>query len=174
MFWLNFFAKLIKLIKEGATPAQLAGGFSLGFFIGLTPGWPLHILVTLFLLLIFRLNLSMATLGATLAVALSWLLDPLIEPLGGWMLQDVAALKTLWTLMYNNPLMMLTHFNNTVVMGSFILGFALLLPLYFSISWFITKYREKLAAVMEGWFNKLLKITRLHKLYQRASKAGLL
>ena len=174
MFWLKIFAKFVKVLREGGTPAQLAGGFSLGFFIGLTPGWPLHILLVTLLLLLLNLNLSMAAVGAAIAVALSWLLDPVIESMGGWLLQDVAALQSLWTTLYNNSLLMLTRFNNTVIMGSFALGLLLLPVLFVLVRMLVKNYREVFLANLDKWrLTRLIKNSWIYRWYQRASEAGL-
>lgn len=122
MFGLNPLQFLFRVLAGADRPGEVAGGLALGFFIGLTPGWPLHILLACLLLLVFNVNLSAAFLAAAFAVGLSWLLDPVINALGSLLLEDIAALHGLWTWAYNNPLVAWTRFNNTMVMGALALG----------------------------------------------------
>ena len=171
MFTLNQLAKLLKLLNEGATPNQLAGGFALGFLIGIAPGWPLHILVFLLLLLIFNVNLSMAILAATIATALAWLMDPVIHDLGMWALKDIEQLQSLWVTLYNNPIAALTRFNNSVVMGSMVLSIIIVIPLFFIAKFLIIKYRT----VFSAWVSKLkmvqwLKTSKLYDIYQMVAE----
>lgn len=175
MLWLKIFAKFVKILKEGATPGQLAGGFSIGFFIGLTPGWPLHIILITLILLLLNLNLGMAVIGGTLAVAISWLLDPMIDTVGAWLLEDVNALQSIWISFYNNSLILLTRFNNTVVMGSFTVGLVLLLPIYFLIRLLIQQYRDVFLANLDKWrLTRMIKNSWIYRWYQRASEVGLI
>ena len=60
MFPLQFIAKLIKILRSGATPAQIAGGFILGMIIGLTPRWSVHNLLIVLIIILINVNISMA------------------------------------------------------------------------------------------------------------------
>ena len=63
---------------------------------------------------------------------LTWvgvLLDPLSHRIGLGLLH-LTWLRPVWTWLYNLPLAPWTSFNNTVVLGSLVLGLALLYPLY--------------------------------------------
>ena len=37
MFWLKLIRDFIKILREGQTPAQIAGGFAAGSIVGLSP-----------------------------------------------------------------------------------------------------------------------------------------
>ena len=89
MLILRYLAKLVKILRDGATPAQIAGGFILGMVIGLTPFWSLHNLVVFFLLLIFNVNLAMAIFSFTICSGFAYLFDPWFHSLGYFILVDI-------------------------------------------------------------------------------------
>lgn len=170
MLGLKIVSDVVKAFRAGASPAQISGGLVLGACLGLTPGWPLHIIVLLLVTLLLNVNLGMATVGATAAVALGWLLDPVLESLGAWLLQDVHSLQGLWTTLYNNNLVMLTRFNNTVVMGAAALSILGAVPMYGLFYWLAKKYRDDVVAKINQWhLTRALKGSKLFSLFQRVS-----
>jgi len=170
MFWLKIIGRFLRVLREGATPGQIAAGFLLGFAIGFIPGAPLHVLILVLITLVFSVNLSMAIAGILVALAVGWLFDPLIERLGYWLLVDVHFLKGLWTAMYNSPVIMLTRFNNTVIMGASAAMLALAWPLYWLLSRGVVVYREKyLARVERLRIVQMLKASKFYRWYQRLS-----
>ena len=56
-------------------------------------------------------------------------LDPLSHRIGLFLLQH-PYLHSGWTWLYNQPLAPWTYFNNSVVLGSFVIGLLLLYPAY--------------------------------------------
>ncbi len=173
MFFLDFIARIFRLLNSAASPAQLAGGFTLGFMLGLTPGWPLHTLVLLLIIILFNVNLSMSILGAATAVGLAWLLDPWIEQLGYYLLVDVPTLQVYWTTMYNDTVALLTRFNNTVVMGSLALSLILALPMFLLTVWLIKRYRDTLLTRIQTWrIAKYIRSTRVFQIYEKLRMTG--
>jgi uncharacterized protein (TIGR03546 family) len=144
MFWLKIIKDLIKIFREGQTPAQIAGGFALGMVIGLSPSFNLQGLIIWILLLSLNVNLAAALLAITFCNLLAYLFDPFFHWLGYQILTQVDFLKGLWTYLYNAPLAPLTNFNNTVVMGSFITALILFLPVYIGMKKLTVLYRKKL------------------------------
>jgi len=163
MILLKYLSKLLKALKSGETPAQLAGGFILGMILGLTPFWNLHNLVVFIILIIIRVNISMAILSFAVFSGFAYLLDPLFHNLGFWVLVDVNALKSLWTTLSNVPIGSLTNFNNTVVMGSMIISLALILPVFFLVKVGVVQYREKVDTKVQKW--KIVQVMKSSKLY---------
>ena len=163
MILLKYLSKLLKALKSGETPAQLAGGFVLGMIMGLTPFWNLHNLVVFIILIIIRVNISMAILSFAVFSGFAYLLDPLFHNLGFWVLVDVNALKSLWTTLSNVPIGALTNFNNTVVMGSMIISLALILPVFFLVKVGVVQYREKIDTKVQKW--KIVQVFKSSKLY---------
>jgi uncharacterized protein (TIGR03546 family) len=57
------------------------------------------------------------------------------------LLAKIPALKPLWTSLYNMPVVPYTRFNNTIVLGSFAIGFLLLVPNYLLGKKLLVSYR---------------------------------
>ena len=174
MLWMRVLGWVLRALREGPTPRQLSGGFALGAAMGLIPGWPLQVWLLLLLILILRVNVAMVLAGAVVGGALGLLLDPLIDPLGGWLLQDIGALQGLWTALYNSPPWALTRFNNTVVMGSTALSLALIPILFVLGARAVTAYRERLLARMSSmrWVQWIMG-SRLYGIFLKLQSLGL-
>ncbi|HPG42024.1 MAG TPA: TIGR03546 family protein [bacterium] len=168
MLIIKYLSKLLKLLQSGETPGRLAGGFILGMVMGLTPFWNIHNLIVFILIVIIRVNISMALLAFAVSSGIAYLLDPLFHNLGYWVLVNIESLKGLWTAMYNSPLIALTNFNNTVVMGSLIVSILLLAPVYFLVKWGVVVYREKINAKVQQWkIVQLFKSSKLYTFYEK-------
>ncbi len=142
MFFIQFLTRLFKILRSAASPNQIAGGFILGMIMGLTPLWSLHNLLVLILIIILNVNIATAILGFGVFSAFAYLFDPGFHSLGYYLLTDVPSLHELWTAMYNIPVIALSRFNNTVVMGSFVVSLLLLVPVFFLAKAFVFYYRE--------------------------------
>jgi uncharacterized protein (TIGR03546 family) len=173
MFGLKLLAKLIKVLRSGESPGKIAGGFILGMIIGLTPIWSLHNLIVLILLIILNVNLGMAVFSFLLFSGFAYLIDPLFHSLGYWILVDIPALQGLWTTMYNTPVIGLSKFNNTVVMGSLVVSIIMLFPAYFAAKWFVIYYREHIDAKMQKWkIVQMVKSSKIYNLYEKIRNIG--
>jgi uncharacterized protein (TIGR03546 family) len=174
MFTLKLLGRILNAINAGAAPWQVGGGMVLGFALGLIPGWPLQAFGLLLIILLINVNTSIAVAGAVIASLLAWLLDPIMDRIGAWMLQDIGALKGLWTVMYNSPPLALTRFNNTVVMGSMVVGVIGAVIWFPILIWAVRVYRAKfLAWVQKLWIMRLITGSKVWALYQRISNLGL-
>jgi uncharacterized protein (TIGR03546 family) len=162
MFWLQIVSNFIKILREGQTPAQVAGGFALGSIVGLSPAFTLQGLVVWFIILVLDVNLSAALLSFTLFALLGVLLDPVFHQLGYVLLVDLPGLKAFWTSLYNAPIAPLTRFNNTIVLGSLVGGIVLALPVFFAMRSFVVAYRLHIGKRVAQW-----------KIYQIVSKSSL-
>lgn len=151
MFWLQIISKFIKILRQGQTPAQIAGGFALGSILGLSPNFTLQGLFLWLIIFLLDVNLSAAFLSFTLFSLLAYLLDPLFHRLGYFFLVEIDSLNGLWTSLYNAPIAPLTRFNNTVVMGSFVGALILFLPIYFGMRRFVIVYRARIGSKVEQW-----------------------
>jgi uncharacterized protein (TIGR03546 family) len=79
-----------------------------------------------------------------------FLLDPLMDDVGAQLLAD-PSLQAFWTGLYNNSGWRLTHFNNTLTLGSFVCAIVITLPLFFFTKMLINLYR----AHVLSWVSKL-------------------
>jgi uncharacterized protein (TIGR03546 family) len=164
MFFLQFISKFIKVMRAGASPAQIAGGFALGSLIGLMPFLTLQSVAIFCIIFLINVNLSAATFAIFVAGFGAFLLDPLFHHLGFYALTGIQSLQGLWTKLYNMPVAPLTRFNNTVVLGSFIGGLVLLAPVYFGMKKLVVAYRAGLEAKIKKW--KIVQAITGSKLWQ--------
>lgn len=151
MFWLKLIRDFIKILREGQTPAQVAGGFALGSILGLSPNLTLQGIAVWLVILMLDVNLSAALVSLTIFSLFAFLLDPVFHWVGYQVLVNIDALKSLWTTLYNAPIAPLTRFNNTVVMGSFLSALVLFLPVYIGMKKFVVAYRTHVGAKVEQW-----------------------
>lgn len=173
MFFMKLISKLIKALRSNASPPQIAWGFALGMILGLTPLMNLHNFFILFLITILNVNLSAVILGFLVFSGFAYLLDPLFHNLGYYLLVDISFLQGLWETLYNTPVIALSRFNNTVVMGSFVVSLILLLPVYYFMKWFVVYYRENLEPkVQKMKIVILIKGSKIYQLYERFSSFG--
>src|ERR1044072_968359 len=138
---------IIKLIQSlfGAlhsegTPGQLAAGIALGSFLGLTPLLNLHNAVIFAALVLLNVSFAGGLLGWAVVIAVGLLLDPQFDWMGHVLLM-APRLRGLWPSLYNMPIMPLTNFNNTVVLGSVVFTVLFAVPLFFAARYGVKRYR---------------------------------
>jgi uncharacterized protein (TIGR03546 family) len=168
MFWFSIVRDFFKIMREGQTPSQIAGGFAIGSVLGLSPMLTLQGVVIWLILLVIDVNLSAALLSLTLFSLIAFILDPLFHWLGYQILVNAETLRGFWTWMYNAPVAPLTRFNNTVVMGSFAAALVLFLPVYAGMKRFVVAYRTHIHSRVEKWkIYQILNRSSLVKWYQK-------
>jgi uncharacterized protein (TIGR03546 family) len=133
--------KFFKLLNSDTATQSLAWGMALGCVLGFSPFLSLQTFLVFAICFIFRVQLGAAFFSAFFFKIIAFLIDPLADILGKQVLESPMLRETFVT-MYNMPLVPLTRFNNSIVMGSGIIGFALAIPLFFGFKFFIMKYRQ--------------------------------
>jgi uncharacterized protein (TIGR03546 family) len=164
---------LIKLIQSlvGAlhsegTPGQLAAGIALGSILGLTPLVNIHNAVVFAALVLLNVSFAGGMLGWALFVPIGFILDPLFDWLGHALLL-APSLRGLWTSLYNTPIVPLTNFNNTVVLGSLVFALLLFLPLFFATRWAVTRYRATIGErVRQSKFYRAVMASKVYNVYK--------
>ncbi len=164
---------LIKLIQSlfGAlhsegTPGQLAAGIVLGAFLGLTPLFNLHNAAVFALLVLLNVSFAGGLLGWALFVPVGFLLDPLFDWIGHSLLL-APSLRGLWTSMYNMPIVPLTNFNNTVVLGSLVFALLAAVPLFLLLRWAVARYRVTVGErVRQSKFYKAVTASKVYNVYK--------
>jgi len=141
---------LLKHLHSDDTPGQVGAGLALGAILGLTPLLNLHNVVVLILIIMLRVSFSGALLGWLLFTPLGFAFDPLFDALGHRLLLETPALTGVWTTLYNTPVVPLTNFNNTVVLGSLAVALALFLPLNALGRFGVRRYR----AAVQTWVRR--------------------
>lgn len=162
---IKFLAKILAILNGEVSHRQIAAGFALGALIGLIPAT--GILPILLLLFSFIVNVNLAILFVASAIfkLLAFLIDPLANSVGYELLVN-DSLKDFWTRLYNMPAVPFTKFNNTLVLGSFLIGVAALIPLYFLASWGVTRYRTKMRQrILQMKIVQVVKASSFYKYY---------
>ena len=173
MFWLKLVTNFIKILREGQTPAQVAGGFALGFILGLSPMFTLQGVLVWLIILVLDVNLSAATFSLGFFTLIAYIFDPIFHRFGYFILVDINGLKGLWATLYNAPIAPLTRFNNTVVMGSFIIALILFIPVYIGMKKFVIAYRATLGVKIAKWkIYQIIDRSSLVQWYKRVRSLG--
>lgn len=156
---------LLKLLNSETGTNQVAAGVTAGFILGMTPAFSLQTIAIWLLILFFRIQIGAALIMAFFFSFIAWILDPVFHSVGQSVLM-MDSLSTLFTTLYNLPIIPFTRFNNTLVMGSGVVAFGLS-PLIFVFSKvLIQKYRKSVVEKFkETKFWKAVKATSLYKWY---------
>ena len=153
------------LHSEG-TPGQLAAGIVLGSFLGLTPLVNIHNAVIFAALVLLNVSFSGGMLGWALFIPFGFLLDPLFDWIGHTLL-FTPSLTPFFTSLYNMPIVPLTNFNNTVVLGSFVFAVVLAVPLYVAARLGVTRYRATIGArVRQSRFYQTVMASKVYNVYK--------
>lgn len=158
---------LIRLLHSDTGQNQIAAGLAFGIFLGFAPFISLQTFLVLFITFIFRVQLGAVFISAFFFKFVAYLLDPVADPIGRSLLEN-EALRPLWTWMYNVPLLPMTRFNNSIVMGSFIISIILCPILFFVFKQLVIKYQVTLVHQLEStkaW--KFFSATRFYIWYKK-------
>ena len=147
---IDFLVKLFKAFNSSQTPWQMSMAITLGMAVGLTPfsGWQSVLIITVALIINIHLGLFIVSSG--FFAGLAYLFDPTFEALGYSVLTN-PNLQDMFISAYNSGLMRLSYFNNTLVMGSSIVAYSLLIPIYFVLNSLVYIYRDKIASVLQKY-----------------------
>lgn len=166
MFFLQFISKFIKVLRSGEAPPLIAGGFTMGFIVGLTPFMTLQNILILLVAILTKVNLASVFFAMFLFSFIAYIFDPVFHNLGFFLLAQIENIKPLWTVIYNWPIAPFTRFNNTVVMGSLVAALLLSFPVYLAAKKGIILYRETWGEKIENSkFVKAIKGSALFKWY---------
>lgn len=154
-----------KMLNSETGTNQLAWGLAMGFVLGFSPFLSLQTLLVLLFAFFFRIQLGAAFLSAFFFKFLAYLIDPVSDSLGRAILES-EGLRPLFVSLYNMPIVPLTRFNNSIVMGSGAIGFILVIPAYFVFKAMIVKYRSTVVAKFkQSKFWKMWMGTTFYKWY---------
>lgn len=168
MLLLRYLFDFVKLLHSETSTRQLSWGFVMGLFLGFTPITTLHWVIYWVLLLVLRINIGAALLGFATFSAIAFFLDPIFHTTGLTLLTKVPSLTPLWVSLYHAPIIPYTRFNNTVVLGSFVLALLCLLPLYILSGLLIRKYRDTVVhRIKNSHFAKAVMATKAYRLYAK-------
>ncbi|HXF95406.1 MAG TPA: TIGR03546 family protein [Gemmatimonadales bacterium] len=167
MLLLKLVQSLVKALHSDGTPGQVAAGIALGSILGLTPLMSLHNALVFGLIVILNVSFPGAMLGWALFIPVGFLLDPWFDRIGTLLLLETPALVPLWTSLYNLPVVPLTDFNNTVVLGSVVFAAAFLGPLFVGSRWAVARYRATVGErLRRSRLYQAVTASRLYNLYR--------
>lgn len=174
MFWFKLIKKFIKILNADASPSQIAGGIALGSIIGFTPFFSLHNILVFVLIVLVEVNITSALFSVMVFGMIGWLIDPLSNQLGYFLLVRSGGLTSFWTYLYNVPVLPLTRFNNTLVLGSFIVSLVLFVPLLIFTKKGVIFYRSQLKERLEKMrIFQIMKASKVYNWYQKIKKMGI-
>jgi uncharacterized protein (TIGR03546 family) len=157
----------LKLLNSDTGTNQLAAGIACGLILGFAPAFSLQTLLVIALLFFFRIQIGAATIFAFFFSFIAWIADPVSHDLGIAVL-EIEGLRPLFTEMYNMPLVPLTRFYNSIVMGSAVISILLAPIVFFASRILIEKYRVTVVArFKQTKFWKAVKATSFYGLYAK-------
>jgi uncharacterized protein (TIGR03546 family) len=148
--WLQPLHYLWQACTKERSPRQLALGIALGMVIGLVPKGNLTATVLAMVLALLKLNLGAALLSALVFSYLSPLGDPLFHAVG-WRLLSAPALRGTWENLHRQPFVPWLSINNTVVMGTLVVGWALFYPCYRVTLGIVLRLQPLAARLRPAW-----------------------
>lgn len=158
---------LIRLLHSDTGQSQIAAGLAYGVFLGFAPFLSLQTVLVLFVVFLFRVQLGAVFVSAFFFKFIAFLLDPAADPIGRMLLEN-PSFRPLWITMYNVPLLPMTRFNNSIVLGSFAISLILCPVLYFVFKSLVIKYQTTMVRRFESskaW--KLWKATKVFDWYTK-------
>jgi len=130
---LLFLFKQLSNVREAIVgrnePAQLAWGVAFGVLLGIVPHGNLLAIALVILILSLRLNQGIATIAAVASTFLATRVDPYSHQVGRYVLthEDLSRhVANAWQL----PFVPWTDINDTIVIGSLVIGVAALVPIF--------------------------------------------
>ena len=135
----------LKLLNSDTETSPLAYGLSLGLVLGFAPFFSIQTLIVLMIVFVFRVQLGAAFLSAFFFKFVAFLFDYPAHLLGKTVL-EAEPLRPLFVSLYNMPIVPMTRFNNSIVMGSMIVSILLFPVAFFVFKALILKYRMTVVA----------------------------
>ena len=120
------------LFLKETKPHQIALAVAFGVMLGLIPKANLLAFLLVMILFLSRCNLGFGILAAALVSLVMVRLDAKIDLFGNKLLANVSVID-LEAALFHYPLFAWTALNNTLVLGSFVAGAIVFLPVYFAI-----------------------------------------
>ncbi len=139
--FLGSLRSVVLALHGGSDPRQLAAGVAIGAALGLVPKGNLFGVAFFLFFFLFNVDSGMAALSAVVFTAVGYAIDPAAHAVGRALL-TAGFLRPVWTLLYALPIAPLTRFNNTVVLGNFVIGLLLYPFLYYGSLRWLRLYHE--------------------------------
>lgn len=160
---LTLIAKILKVLNSEASPWQIGWAIGLGLLAGMLPFGFLTLLILLIVCLL-TINLSTFLLVWGLCSGLMFIFGDALEALTWQYAQQPGLLQ----LLASTETLQLLHLHHTLVLGAFVLGLLLLLPIAWLGSLLVTQYRLRVMSKLQKLrIVQMLNATKLVQLYQK-------
>ncbi|MBN2754783.1 MAG: TIGR03546 family protein [Candidatus Goldbacteria bacterium] len=133
--------KLLSIVNSNKEPGEIALGVVFGMFAGFLLLAPFNAVIIFLLVLVLNVNTAAFFLFTGIFKLITFLIDPLGDIIGRAVL-TVPFLEPVFSKMAEMPLVPFTKFNNTVIMGDFIIGLLLIVPVWMGTLKVIDFYRK--------------------------------
>ncbi len=141
---LKWIANLFKSLNANQNPAEMAHALALGVMLGFMPkNNALWYLILVFFMFV-RINKPTYLLTLLVVSYFAWIFDPLFSSIGYEVL-TFKPMESVFAFLVDVPFVGFTKFNNTIVMGSFLLGLVCYIPFYVLGYFFVKFWRAKIA-----------------------------
>lgn len=137
----NFF----RMLNSDTGTNQLAAGMAAGIILGFSPILSLQGLIILLICIFFRVQMGAAFVSAFFFKFIAYIFDPAADQLGRLIL-ETESLRPLFTTLYHMPIVPMTRFNDSIIMGSAAVAAILVIPAFFVFKKLIIKYRLTVVA----------------------------
>lgn len=117
--------------------------------MALTPLFSPHNLIVLLLITVTAVSFRSAVLGFTILFIPGYVVAPVADKLGYYLLADSPRLIPFWTGFFDLPLMQFSDLNNTYTLGSLIVSLLLFIPMFAGVRYFVFRYRKDLKDKIE-------------------------
>ncbi|AFG37349.1 TIGR03546 family protein [Spirochaeta africana] len=164
-------ARVLAALYSNKRPGEIAAAVALGVWAALIPGASLLFWLVFLLIFFVKVNQAIALLTLGLGSLATQLLDPLLHDIG-YRVLTTDALYALWSDLYALPLLPLSRFNNTVVMGGFITGLAIFPLVFLATKSLVVPLRTRVVPGIASstWAQKIYKSPKVAKLIRAVHK----
>ncbi|NWF75106.1 MAG: DUF2062 domain-containing protein [Nitrospirae bacterium] len=129
---------IIRLVKKGLTPDEIAAGVAIGIFIGFIPLIGVHTLMAFTLAYFLRLNTFLVLLGTQIS-------NPLSFPFQIFLSAEIGSLLLngkLLDIKFSKDVSYLEHYILPIIVGSIVLGIIVSFFSYMSLKSFLKRRKS--------------------------------
>jgi uncharacterized protein (TIGR03546 family) len=144
MIVVKWIISFLQSLNSNQRPGEIAGAAAFAFMLALMPSSNLLWMALFTLTFFLKINNAFMVVLLALFKIVAPLFDPLLHQVG-YAVLTIPNLKGFYASLYNTPLMPFTKFNNTIVLGGFITGIVLWIPMFVLFLWLVGIYRSKAA-----------------------------
>lgn len=157
------------MLNSNAHPGLITHGISIGMLMGFLPKDNLFWYILTIFFLFIRINKASFGLSTFIFSFIAHHFDSIFDKIGYSILTN-NKLEPFFAKLLDIPFVSFTKFNNTIVMGSFISGVCLYIPLYFLVRGFLKLWRTTLAPSLRKskinvFLSKLPLIKKIGEIY---------